>query len=128
MKARRLKKATKFVIDVKTWLRGSKNSFLQAPDDTNAKGKRCCLGFYLMACGATEEEIKGYLRPEDVSNKVLAPAWLLNKKGLVGPESSEDAKELMRFNDASGPTDKRIAHIRKLFKKNGITPTFRNVK
>lgn len=45
----------KFTIDRSKWIRGKDRgmSYLLRPAD----GKRCCVGFYLQACGLTDEQL-----------------------------------------------------------------------
>jgi len=49
-----IKKATEFTVVRSKWFRGNhRGSMLLRPTD----GRMCCMGFYALACGATEDQI-----------------------------------------------------------------------
>jgi hypothetical protein len=84
----------KLTIDRKKWLRGTGDSFLLSPRD----GKMCCLGFYALACGLTENDIRDQLTPVGVykQHDKRMPEWLFG--GIHG--CSADGVKLMDVNDS----------------------------
>jgi hypothetical protein len=50
----------KLVIDEKRWARGGVNG---APCLLNKQNTMCCLGFLGVACGVSEEHLRGYVMP-----------------------------------------------------------------
>lgn len=113
-----------FVIDRFTWLRGEGTcrSFLLRRED----GKKCCLGFYLLACGMTPEQIEHKESPSSVRNLPEEARWLIQSDQSDQSWASDDADDLMFVNDAmigfkSKQREQRIARI---FAKHGVDVKF----
>lgn len=134
----------KLVIDRNTWLRGGfeRNQGYSCLRDE--QGRKCCLGFYLEACGFSQTQITGsgsphdvfsFLGPRTAARRNWKPRWLLRKdnKGVVFDDSS-DCSTLMNVNDnvhIEDPTSLEILseadrekQIKKIFAKHGVTVTF----
>ena len=100
---------SEFEIKRSSWLRGSgtlednigqDGSYLLRPSD----GMKCCLGFYLVACGVPEGEIEGICTPMTVESTIF-PAraeWLITAGEAEKTENSPDCVELMQTNDQVG--------------------------
>jgi hypothetical protein len=122
-------KATKFTIDRSKWACGPNGSTsvlgnLLRDDD----GRMCCLGFYAIACGATEKEILGR---GDYEDSTIGPSTIAKlPTDLVKPlpedtvVSSTVHDKLIRANDAKTTRARREARIKKLFKSIGVTLRF----
>ena len=122
----------KLTIDRERWLRGegSTNSKLLRLSD----GKMCCLGFYCIALGLSQEQIREVNSPIGVADKLLAKGiW------MVAPVSSEElsggvrrdvdigAGNLMEINDSViEMPDKREKLIAEEFVKHGVNVEFVN--
>jgi hypothetical protein len=107
----------KLVIDRSKWLRGEgqDESYLLRKKD----GKMCCLGFYGLACGLTEEDILMKGTPEEVEVFWGPGSWLVS--GIM------DANELMSINDGRHRSAKeRELKIAALFSKHGVEVEFIN--
>jgi hypothetical protein len=113
----------KLTIDRNTWLRGegSVASRLLRKDD----GKKCCLGFYMNACGVSDSKIEDVRLPSDLDDIPNEAAWLVEKeiKNLNIP--SLMAYDLMQCNDESLQGD-REEEITKIFKEAGVEVEFVN--
>lgn len=112
----------KVTIDRSKWLRGegAAKSHLLRPTD----GKMCCLGFLSLACGLTEDEIRGCDTPVDTRKYDKFPAELLRQTeyGWVDTLFSD---RLMEINDREGyPEEEREAELTQLFKSIGIELEF----
>lgn len=118
-----------FSIDRKTWFHGQCGSRLLCQSDN----KRCCLGFYLNACGLSDAEIADKSTPLSVfyENPNSVPDWLIEQIGLA-PIHTEIALHLMDVNDRTMSSagigyimrTEREAKITELFAQAGITVTF----
>lgn len=122
-----------FDIHVPTWLQGEGglDSRLLRPDD----GKRCCLGFYLNACGLNDEALRDQRAPELIATEVSRNAqasWLLTDEYS---RHSETAVDLMTENDelfdVAPFTDyvtyilEKMRHLSELFARQGIAVRWR---
>jgi hypothetical protein len=114
------------VIDRSKWIRGKGGaaSCLLCPSD----GKMCCLGFYSLACGLTEKQIKGAATPVSLGMEGDNPlnntegSWLL-REGVNS--HTLEAKELMALNDDSSISDQvREDEITRIFATRGVTVKF----
>lgn len=121
---------TRFVIDRDTWIRGR-----SATDSDGVglsrllthDGRRCCLGFYLEACGVADEALVGESEPNDVarhaveSNASLVPDWLLDD--ILN--DSADACALMTHNDNERLSEEvREWRVTETFGRHGVTVEF----
>lgn len=121
-----------FVISRDDWVRGRQSSLL------NPDGKMCCLGFFSLACGLTEDDILYRGTPADVmedSNfkftEILtseAP-WLVEVHDFGDDEpmicNGKDTNYLMEINDDSNTDDKcKEEEIIRIFAENGVKVTF----
>lgn len=120
-----------FTVKRSGWLRGEGGhpSLLFRPKDQ----KRCCIGFYLKACGLSDSSLEDKPSPYDIPRVETAlPAaatWLLEhgngNTSLSSEANSEYCIELMRVNDArlaSAPDRER--RIIELFAQRGIIVKF----
>ncbi len=124
---------TKLVIDRQRWLRGegSGDSCLRRERD----GKMCCLGFYCIEAGFTEEDITEKSTPvaiagfdADMRRLAMIDPLLRNYEDeIVEPSDSELCEELTVINDQqeSGETE-REARISEKFAEMGVTVEFIN--
>jgi hypothetical protein len=120
------------IIDRSKWLRGEGfyESYLLRPRD----GKMCCLGFYSLACGLKEEQIRNVKSPRslvsgDPSGANLlndtCGSWLIYEDNVRTVYHSLDTAELMDHNDTRGESDsEREKWITKIFAKHGVTVRF----
>jgi hypothetical protein len=108
----------KFTINRKTWLRGEDNSALFRPSD----GKKCCLGFYALACGLKVRDIKDQSEPIDTDERKHSKmAALFKKDGL----QNALCYRLMKINDNENTTDARKEKaIKNNFTKVGVGVEF----
>lgn len=108
----------KFTINRKTWSRGEYNAALYRSDDR----KKCCLGFYALACGLRVEDIRDKAEPTDVEEKhhsKMKP--LFTKKG----DQNELCYRLMAINDSQKTSDARKEKaIKNNFAKVGVEVEF----
>lgn len=122
----------KFVIERDRWLRGDEeNSRLLRPSD----GKMCCLGFYGLACGLSEERILDVGEPCELSRAF--PDWLVenvpNDWNARYPDEPEllthntgAASSLMSDNDSTEIDDsERERRITETFAFHGVEVEFR---
>lgn len=112
------------IIKRSEWLRGegASKSYLLRDDD----GMKCCLGFYSLACGLTEEQIRN---KDTVAALQLETACALPETlmWLIGGArwNSEVAISLMDVNDDETKSDvEREAFIIEEFAKHGVTVRF----
>jgi hypothetical protein len=93
----------KLIINRKTWLHGdSKNSLLLRDDN-----KMCCLGFYAIFKGYTEDEILGFAEPaqlDDCGDKFSSLVTFSDYDNNYHPNGI--CYQLMHINDNSNITDK----------------------
>lgn len=87
----------KLVIEREKWLRGDEySSYLLRETDQ----KMCCLGFYSLACGLTQNQIRGLRGLTTVAymEEELPEGlkWLVNAR----KDNSEQALSLMEANDS----------------------------
>lgn len=122
-----MKKVKEFTIVRKEWLHGEGEdaSYLFRHSDN----KKCCLGFYSLACGLKIKQINGYQTPYQLvrDKNISVPSWLIVKSNSPGPKNnSAICKELMEVNDDSTmPEKERESEIKKLFAKAGVKVKFR---
>lgn len=98
----------KLVIDRTKWLRGEGNS--QSRLLRSGDGKMCCMGFYSLACGLKDDEIRDSPWPDHSESRV--PDWI-HGKGLSRLNDSEDIPDALR--------EQRIS---KIFAKHGVEVEF----
>lgn len=119
----------KFTIVRKDWIRGGKDdkgSYLLREIDR----KRCCLGFYLQACGALDTEMENEASPIHVyriRRDDVVPDWLLGESQIEQDvkTNSVDCLYLMEINDAPDIDEPdREARVTKIFKDQGVEVTF----
>ena len=113
-----------FTIDRSAWSRGTQDSML-----LDQRGHRCCLGFYLGACGLSDEELFQESAPTDVHEILPAEArWLIvraSSDGSTSPFESVAGGQLISVNDQRDePVHGREAEIASIFAARGIAVTF----
>lgn len=123
----------KFTIDRNSWSRG-------IPKDTcllNANGM-CCLGFAALACGYSEDQIKGEERPEELVNNLLRRnkgkegfnLWfdgLIERSGsdCYPFNSTKICEDIIECNDSYDLSDEeREEELKNLFGKLGVEVDF----
>lgn len=112
----------KLTIDRTKWLRGegSERSYLLRTED----GKYCCLGFFSIACGLTDEQISNIHSPIDLTDQVNDPNF---EKLLEKPGNSYFAYKLMDLNDLQTITEQgRELELTSMFAEEGIEVEFIN--
>lgn len=115
----------KLIIDRTKWLRGEGEgkSFLFRPEDE----KMCCLGFYGLACGLSQEELSGIKNPGAPGIIEKFPDWLIQLKPARRwfDQVSEACGSLIIINDKEGIFEKdREKQIQVIFAKNGVEVEF----
>lgn len=87
-------------------------------------GRMCCLGFYALACGASEDEILNVANPVGLDRQVRRKLKGMTKSKL--PENTLLAAQLIQANDARcySTLDEREKKIRELFKTIGVKVRF----
>lgn len=114
-----------FEIDRSKWYRGrgSMGSYL-----LNGYGQMCCLGFYALACGLPEEEIRIVEEPSSViEDQSDWESFLINEYEFGGVINSMDCNRLMEVNDDEHMDDKeRESIITEVFKAHDIDVTFKD--
>lgn len=112
-------KVKKLVIDRSTW---GKDKLL------NNDGTMCCLGFLALECGAAPDEIELCPDIESVPN-IDWPAAFISVVDLEWATdhltNSELAVEAMDINDAGPNSIIKEKRLIKIFKKAGITLSFK---
>lgn len=120
-----------FEIDRETWHRGQGSNTSQLLLEN---GNKCCLGFYLKACGISDLVIYNKGTPKMVANELensdeqsKIPSWLLipadRKRHYI---NSDSCRALINYNDVSSTTDEeKEAKIKEVFAANGVTVTFK---
>jgi hypothetical protein len=113
----------KLTIDRNTWLRGEGSvvSRLLRKDD----GKKCCLGFYMNACGVSDSKIEDVRLPSELDDIPSEAAWLVEKNIKNLGMASPIAFNLMLYNDAFSQFG-REEEITKIFKEAGVEVEFVN--
>lgn len=109
---------TEFTIKRSEWLHGegAVRSYLLRRED----GKKCCLGFYSLACGLEIANIAGSSTPLSIANLPAEMKWLMKDPGR-----SEVARKLMARNDRRDLNEEaRERGIADLFASQGIKVTF----
>lgn len=115
----------KLTIDRTRWNRGKSTSL------RNYDGLMCCLGFFGLACGYTEQELLNcgtpietitYLgRGSDTDSKW--PTWLLDGDERIVDTSTTD--ELVDINDSPNTTDAyKEAEITRILGEHGVEVEF----
>lgn len=108
----------KFTIERSKWFRGQgvDPSFLLTED-----GKKCCLGFFSLACGLKKKHIRGIKSPHHIPVKVPEQMRFL----IAGKDASDASVALMSVNDSTVTFEKkREKQLTKLFAKEGIEVEF----
>ncbi len=90
----------------------------------NEEGGMCCLGFYSRACGVPISTMYNICSPSQINLLPHEMKWLEKQENQ--DRISHDGSELIRYNDRSCKDQmmseqQQECHIRKLFKKNGVT-------
>ena len=116
-----MKAITELVIDRSKWKRGSPNddeTLLLAED-----GKMCCLGFYALACGAGEDEIRNVYEPDGLEFYIPGLSEEVDEEaGIYNTFFTQNA---IPINDSPHMGDlEREKELTKLFKEEGIDLTF----
>ncbi len=119
-----------FTVKRAEWLRGEGGhpSLLFRPSDR----KRCCIGFYLNACGVSDATLEDNPSPHDIPRAEIAlpwsAGWLLDpgeSTNLPAEANSQSCLELMRVNDARFvPLGDREQRVAALFAKHGVVVKF----
>lgn len=104
----------KFTVERKDWNRGQEVGQL-----LNSSGKKCCLGFYALSCGLTEEEIQG---------ENLLTSWLVCDHDVLF-EMLDDLlghqDKIIEVNDNPDLDDtEREMQLKELFARAGIQIKF----
>lgn len=135
---------TRFTIDRSKWLAGHEDLLNDRFGEGTVsclcddRGNKCCLGFYLNACGIKESKLTPYADAADYcTNEKTRPAaewgWLLENpisplRGLL--RNSEHANKLINANDdfhepyKGRPDSEREAEVKALFAEQGIKVEF----
>lgn len=122
----------KLVIKRSKWLRGGKdgNGAEALSLLMNKDGHKCCLGFYVRACGY-KKALKGKACPDDEIQVPREAKWLLDSVDeqrhlrLKDYYNSNACNNLMMINDNEHfPQSERELKLTKLFAKQGITVIF----
>lgn len=115
----------KLVIDRPSWLRGEsdfRSKLLRSEDN-----KKCCLGFYSLACGLPEEAIRDR---GTVTNACFGGSYPVPEEMqflVHGRISSEVGGQLMRINDNSNISDdEREKQLTSIFASHGVEVEFIN--
>lgn len=128
----------KLVIDRNKWLRGNPNTAQLLRIDN---GKMCCLGFFALALGYTEDQISGLGDPIetiiDGPRPNLWPTWgVCRREKLIEHdqgdahvreeyEDTDDFNQLMTVNDDAQRSERsREDRIRSIFARNGVEVKF----
>ena len=78
----------------------------------NDEGYRCCLGFVCLAAGATREQIRGKIGPDDVGVPI---AGLTERSGILVC-SSQLTRQAMATNDTASTTpEEKEAKLLEIF-------------
>lgn len=115
----------KLTIDRERWSRGGK----QATYLLDSHGQMCCLGFYSLACGFTEAEIKLKALPTDLCSRETSPknkrAWKKLFSKHVTHNTSEKEDLFAAINDRKSISDKmRESLLTKEFAEIGVDVKF----
>lgn len=125
----------KLVIIKENWLRGESDSTLRIPDNKEYAGMMCCLGFYALNCGYTEEEISDQLSPGSIADKRNDSGECDIRGGISKlvfstgePDEMHNNKvcmSLMKYNDDENISDTvRIEKLTALFKEIDVEVEF----
>lgn len=109
----------RFTIDRRKWARGGKNGDSQL---LNYLGNRCCLGFYLKACGVPDENILNMGMPSEVYDQRLVPRWLrdVDEAGAIAVLNDDDGDEFELKEE------EREEAVRAAFAAYGVQVKFTN--
>jgi hypothetical protein len=77
-------------------------------------GKKCCLGFYLLACGVAPKDLINIATPYGVNAIPLEADWLVANGNITEKVNSSDARALMRENDGMESDDVPLENKRSL--------------
>ena len=117
-----------FAVDRSRWLRGSSTgSVLQ-----DSQGHRCCLGFFMAACGFSADRLFDVGLPEDVEGMSTEgeAGFLVREREddegyIVGVLDSAVTDRLVGVNDFDSLTDdEREKQIADEFAKHGVRVSF----
>lgn len=115
-----------FTVHRPDWYRGqgNKNSRLRRED-----GTMCCLGFYCLATGVAEEDLKDVPFPSHIDHNASNDSlcWLQEQEETTGSVFEGDDYEhiIGGINDATEQTEEwREAQLTAQFAKHGITVIF----
>lgn len=116
-----MKDIKEFTIKRSEWLRGEMDeSYLLRASDR----KRCCIGFYLSACGIDDIDLLAKRSPHDLSS-IMGKHWLLHKHTNGEIHDSDKCSNLIISNDAETFTQKqREQQIVEIFAEQGIEASF----
>lgn len=117
----------KLVIPIDKWLHGQEDTMVKFGHDEVMPGsllhrseddKRCCLGHYLVACGANLASLSGKATPAELTKEALPDEakWLVDDSGF----SSQLAMDLMVENDSHA----RQEEIQRAFLEHGVEVEF----
>lgn len=131
----------KFTIDRERWCRGRADggAKLLRKDD----GTRCCLGFFLSACGIPDDQLRDVGEPNEVANNAHKPdTWPSEAAFLLEYLRDEDATEdddqscwagrqpeqtlIDENDDIDLENDEREENIARIFARHGHEVTFIN--
>jgi hypothetical protein len=115
----------KLVIDRERWQNGSKPGRSMLLNTGN--GRMCCIGFYMLACGATEAQIEDTSTPCDMwLNEIPSEArWLVNTIEVPLRNDSSACTRLVTQNDNQVVTESvREQGITEEFAKHGVEVEF----
>jgi hypothetical protein len=121
-----IKNITQFTIYRSHWKRPGLQDKTKTFLANNTTGLKCCVGFYMLACGVYPKHIKNRRSPEVMYFRYPDITGLLSKTEH-GYQNSDMVNELMFVNDDEEITDaEREIQIQKLFKQQGITVIFKD--
>lgn len=114
---------TSFTISRKKWLRGHNQSSDEASSALcTFRGKQCCLGHWLTACGVELVNDCGFSCPSDLQKELPLVCTHSNEFGW---KDSDFATNAMRANDQLEYVEAdREDKIKHLFAEQGVTLTF----
>jgi hypothetical protein len=113
----------KLEINRAEWLRGeggSDSALLRERDN-----KKCCLGFFAKALGATDDDIRDIAEPGESSTCAPWPAWVLTEDDDGSMVSSDAISALIQINDGQKLLERdREERIAAIFARHGVEVTF----
>lgn len=128
-------KIDKFIIDRSEWRCGG--NFGHGKGDTallNREGFKCCLGFFALSCGYSEDDIYELGEPSEIdylsSEEFMFPDWFGSIKfdrdiECYTMKENNIVKELINTNDDENiDNEEREKQIKEKFLQHGVTVTF----